>query len=156
METTPSITLKPAFLTLKEVMEIHDEMIRRYGGKRGIRDSALLESSITMPRSGIVGQYLHNSLFEMAAAYLFHFSRNRPFFAANDRTAVTAALVFLRVNGYEVQGPAQELRDLVNAVVQQKADKEIIAWFFRAHAKPIDMPALPEANAETASPSSES
>ena len=156
METTPSITLKPAFLKLKEVMEIHDEMVRRYGGKRGIRDSALLESSITMPRSGIVGQYLHNSLFEMAAAYLFHFSRNRPFFAANDRTAVTAALVFLRVNGHEVQGPAQELRDLVNAVVQQKADKEIIAWFFRTHAKPTDVPALPEANAEAASPSSES
>lgn len=155
METTPSPALKPAFLTLKEVMDIHDEMVRRYGGKRGIRDSALLESSITMPRSGIVGQYLHNSLFEMAAAYLFHFSRNRPFFAANDRTAVTAALVFLRVNGYEVQGPAQELQDLVNAVVQHKADKEIIAWFFRTHASPADVAVLPEANAETASPSPE-
>lgn len=155
MESAPALALKPAFLTLKEVMDIHDEMVRRYGGKRGIRDSALLESSLTMPRTGIVGQYLHNSLFEMAAAYLFHFSRNRPFFSANDRIAVAAALVFLRVNGYEVHGPAQELHDLVNAVVQQKADKEIVAWFFQTHSEPAHASALPESSAEAASPSTD-
>jgi len=155
LETAPPIALKPAFLTLKEVMDIHDEMARRYGGKRGIRDSALLESSLTMPRTGIVGQYLHNGLFEMAAAYLFHFSRNRPFYSANDRTAVTAALVFLRVNGYEVHGPARELHDLVNAVVQHKADKEIVAWFFRTHSKPVDAAVAPEGAEEPASPSAE-
>ncbi|MCC6265674.1 MAG: type II toxin-antitoxin system death-on-curing family toxin [Bryobacterales bacterium] len=155
METAPAIALKPAFFTLKEVMDIHEEMVRRYGGKRGIRDSALLESSLTMPRTGIVGQYLHNDLFEMAAAYLFHFSRNRPFYSANDRTAVTAALVFLRVNGYEAHGPARELHDLVNAVVQQKADKEIIAWFFRTHSKPLVASAAAEGAEEPASPSAD-
>ncbi|MCZ2157498.1 MAG: type II toxin-antitoxin system death-on-curing family toxin [Bryobacterales bacterium] len=155
METDIQVVLKPTFLTLKEVMDIHDDMVRRYGGKRGIRDSALLESSITMPRSGIVGQYLHNGLFEMAAAYLFHFSRNRPFYAANDRTAVTVALVFLRVNGYEVHGDPRELHDLVNAVVQHKADKDIITWFFRAHSKPIDPPAMPETVAGALPPASE-
>lgn len=155
VESTPTIALKPAFLTLKEVMDIHDEMVRLYGGKRGIRDSALLESSLTMPRTGIVGQYLHTSLFEMAAAYLFHFSRNRPFFSANDRTAVASALIFLRVNGYEVRCPARELHDLVNAVVQQKADKEIVAWFFQTHSRPTGAPDLPEGAAEAASPSAE-
>lgn len=156
VESTPALSLKPAFLTLKEVMDIHDEMVRLYGGKRGIRDSALLESSLTMPRTGIVGQYLHNSLFEMAAAYLFHFSRNRPFYTANDRTAVMAALVFLRVNGYETHAPAQELHDLVNAVVQQKADKEIISWFFQNHSTPTDAPVPKEGAAEAATPSAES
>lgn len=124
---------KPVFLTLKEVMDIHEEMVRRYGGRRGIRDSALLESALTMPRSGIVGQYLHDGLFAMAAAYLFHFCRNRPFYSANDRTAVVAALVFLRINGIHVAGDGQEFRDLVSAVVQQKADKAIVAWFFESH-----------------------
>lgn len=155
METAVQTVLKPTFLTLKEVMDIHDDMVRRYGGKRGIRDSALLESSITMPRSGIVGQYLHNGLFEMAAAYLFHFSRNRPFHAANDRTAVTAALVFLRVNGHEVHGDLQEFRDLVSAVVQHKAGKDIVTWFLRAHSKPIDPPVTPETAAEALPPASE-
>lgn len=128
---------KPVFLTLKEVMDIHEDMVRRYGGRRGIRDSALLESALTMPRTGIVGQYLHADLYEMAAAYLFHFSRNRPFYAANDRTAVVSALVFLRMNGLSVAANHRELADLVNAVVQQKAGKEIVAWFFRSHAEEL-------------------
>ena len=147
MEPTPQIVLKPVFLTLKEVMDIHDDMVRRFGGKRGIRDSALLESSLTMPRAGIVGQYLHVDVFEMAAAYLFHFCRNRPFFSANDRTAVTTALVFLRMNGQEIHANALELHDLLNAIVQHKADKEIAAWFLRSHAHAItpEAPALPQA-----------
>lgn len=127
------ITQKPVFLTLKEVMDIHEQMVRRYGGRRGIRDSALLESALTMPRSGIVGQYLHEGLFAMAAAYLFHFCRNRPFHSANDRTGVVTALVFLRINGVGVRGNSQEFHDLVSAVVQQKADKDIISWFFESH-----------------------
>jgi death on curing protein len=132
------LNLRPVFLTLKEVMDIHEEMVRRYGGRRGIRDSALLESSLTMPRTGIVGQYLHEGLYAMAAAYLFHFCRNRPFYAANDRTAVGAALVFLRLNGIAVSGSPRELADLVTAVVQQKADKDIVSWFFESHAKPLE------------------
>ena len=144
METALVPILKPTFLTLKEVMDIHDEMIRRYGGKRGIRDSALLESSLTMPRAGIVGQYLHNDLFEMASAYLFHFSRNRPFYAANDRTAIGAALVFLGMNGQEVHADAREFHDLLNAVVQHKAEKEIVAWFLRSHASASQESPFPE------------
>lgn len=134
------ITNKPLFLTLKEVMDIHDAMVRQFGGRRGIRDSALLESALTMPRTGIVGQYLHEDLFAMAAAYLFHFCRNRPFHSANDRTAAVTAIVFLRMNGIEVRADGQEFQDLLNAVVQHKADKEIVAWYFREHAK--DLPSV--------------
>ncbi len=143
-------TLKPVFLTLKEVMDIHEEMVRRYGGQRGIRDSALLESALTMPRTGIVGQYLHEDLYAMAAAYLFHFCRNRPFFAANDHTAVVAALVFLRLNGIGVAGNHRELADLVNAVIQQKADKEIVAWFLRSHSEALAEGPLPHPSDEAA------
>lgn len=141
-------TFKPVFLTLKEVMDIHEVMVRRYGGRRGIRDSALLESALTMPRTGIVGQYLHNGLYEMAAAYLFHFCRNRPFHSENDRTAVVAALVFLRLNGIGVSGGARELGDLVNAVVQQNAGKDIVAWFFESHAQPLEEGPLPHPSDE--------
>ena len=119
-------------------MDIHEEMVRRYGGRRGIRDSSLLESALTMPRSGIVGQYLHDGLFAMAAAYVFHFSRNRPFFSANDRTAIAACLVFLRMNGIGISGGAQELADLEVAVVQQKAHKEIVAWIMRSHSHELE------------------
>ncbi|MCU0226198.1 MAG: type II toxin-antitoxin system death-on-curing family toxin [Bryobacterales bacterium] len=148
---TDDTQARPVFLTLKEVMDIHDMMVRRYGGRRGIRDSALLESALTMPRCGIVGQYLHTDLFEMAAAYLFHFCRNRPFHTANDPTAVVAALVFLRLNGIGVTGSPQELADLVSGVVQQKAGKEIISWFFRSHSHTLAEGPLPHPVDQTAS-----
>lgn len=45
---------------------------------------------------------LHQSLFEMAAAYLFHIARNHPFVDGNKRTALAAALVFLWLNDREI------------------------------------------------------
>ena len=86
---------EPAFLTLDEVLGIHADQIRVYGGASGIRDLALLRSAIAMPATTFDGEYLHPSVFEMAAAYLFHVARNHPFVDWNKRTALMCALVFL-------------------------------------------------------------
>ena len=87
------------FLTLAEVIEIHNDQIRRYGGSAGIRDMNLLSSAVAMPYAGFGGQYLHTDVFEMAAAYAFHISQNHPFVDGNKRTALASALVFLELNG---------------------------------------------------------
>jgi death-on-curing protein len=60
----------PTFLTLDEVIEIHRDMVERYGGSPGIRDQGLMESAVAMPQAGFGEQYLHSTVFEMAAAYL--------------------------------------------------------------------------------------
>ncbi len=65
----------PLFLTLTEVIDIHNDQIKRYGGDTGARDLGLLESAISVPQSGFGGQLLHASLFEMAAAYAFTMRR---------------------------------------------------------------------------------
>ena len=67
------------FLTLDEVLGIHADQIRVYGGASGLRDLELLRSAIAMPETTFDGEYLHPSVFEMAAAHLFHLSRNHPF-----------------------------------------------------------------------------
>lgn len=61
----------PDFLTLEEVLEIHDDQINRYGGTSGIRDLGLLESALAQPQTIFGGVFLHSDLFEMAAAYFF-------------------------------------------------------------------------------------
>lgn len=76
-------------------MLIHDEQIEVYGGIHGIRDKGLLESAVMMPQASFGGEYLHNGLFEMSAAYAFHIAENQPFLDGNKRTALVAALVFL-------------------------------------------------------------
>jgi len=124
----------PVFLNLNEVLHIHQDQIERYGGESGIRALGLLQSALAMPAAGFGGRFLHNDLFEMAAAYLFHIARNHPFVDGNKRTGAACALVFLDLNGIEIDASEDALVEMVAAVAEGRADKEAIADFFRRHA----------------------
>jgi len=105
--------VEPVFLSLAEILEIHLDQIERYGGKPGIRDAGLLQSALAMPSAGFGDRYLHEDLFEMAAAYLFHIARNHPFVDGNKRVGVVAALVFLAMNGVEIDAGEDELEEIL-------------------------------------------
>ena len=122
---------EPVFLGLDEVIEIHHDQIDRYGGPSGIRDIELLKSAISMPPATFGGEYLHKNLYEMAAAYLFHVVRNHPFLDGNKRTGAVAAVVFLIMNGIELQADEDSFEKLVRSVAEGKTDKAKIAEFFR-------------------------
>ena len=92
--------MEPVFLTLDEILSPYGDQIRRHGGSSGVRDMGLLESALGTVMATFDGSFLHETLFEMAAAYLFHISRNHPFIDGNKRTAIAAALTFLEVNGF--------------------------------------------------------
>jgi len=119
------------FLTLDDVIRIYQDQMARYGGKTGIRDLNALLSAIALPQAAIDGRYLHDGVFEMAAAYLFHIVQNHPFIDGNKRTGTVAALTFLDLNGVEVNIDDDELVDFVFAVAQGAHDKPAIAAFFR-------------------------
>jgi death-on-curing protein len=119
------------FLTLDEVFGIHADQIRVYGGAGGLRDLKLLQSAIAMPETTFDGEYLHPSVFEMAAAYLFHVARNHPFVDDNKRTALMCALVFLGLNGERVRADPDELYSLVDGVAAGAIDKAEVSVFLR-------------------------
>lgn len=123
--------MPPVFLTLDEVIEIHRDQIARYGGRGGIRDMALLQSAVAMPQASSGGKYLHTDLFEMAAAYLFHIVRNHPFVDGNKRAGTVAALVFLALNGEEVQVRNTALVETVLSTARGEIGKSGIAEFLR-------------------------
>lgn len=122
---------EPDFLSLAEVLEIHRDQVRRYGGHPGIRDIDLLKSALAMPRAGIAEQYFHTDIVEMAAAYLFHIVRNHPFSDGNKRTGAAAAIVFLYLNGFEVDAGEREFENLVRRVAEGKEGKEDITRFLK-------------------------
>lgn len=126
----------PTFLTFDEVLAIHAHQIDRYGGDFGLRDHALLESALAMPRAGFGGEDLHADLVEKAAAYLFHLVRNHPFVDGNKRTGLAVALVFLRLNGISIDATDDELVDLVLGVVAGSCSKSEVAVFFHTHRQP--------------------
>ncbi len=121
----------PIFLTLDEVLGIHADQIRRYGGRPGLRDLALLQSALGMPETTFEGEFPHGTLFEMAAAYLFHIARNHPFVDGNKRTALMCALVFLGLNGRRLDAEPGSLHELVDGVAAGSVDKAEVAVFLR-------------------------
>jgi death on curing protein len=119
--------IEPEFLTLEDVLQIHEEQIDANGGIRGIRDQGLLESAVMMPQASFGGEYLHQNLFEMAAAYAFHIAENQPFLDGNKRTALVSALVFLDINSFEILDPEMRLYDAMIAIANKEMDKYDLA-----------------------------
>lgn len=124
------------FLTLDEVLAIHAHQVERYGGRPGIRDLALLESALAMPRAAFNNDDLHPSLHEKAAAYLFHLVKNHPFFDGNKRAGLAACLVFVQINGIETRSTDDELVEVVVAVAEGRALKADLAVFLSRHSIP--------------------
>ena len=126
--------MEPTFLELGEILLIHADQIERYGGTAGIRDIGLLQSAAAMTRAGIADRYLHEDIFEMAAAYLYHIVRDHPFVDGNKRTGAVAAFVFIALNEVEVIVDERKLENLVRSVAEGARTKSDIAAFFRGNA----------------------
>jgi len=121
------------FLTLDEVLALHADQIERYGGRPGIRDIGLLQSALGVPAATFEGRFLHGSLHEMAAAYLFHLVRDHPFVDGNKRVGLAALLVFLGLNSLWLEADPAELEHLVREVAAGKISKAEIAVFVQRH-----------------------
>ena len=119
------------FLSLPEILAIHQDQITRYGGDPGIRDIELLKSAIGMPAATYGGMFLHTDIHEMAAAYLFHLVKNHPFVDGNKRTGSVASLVFLDMNGYRFGASEDDFAEMVLSVARGDLDKAETAIFIR-------------------------
>lgn len=123
------------FLSLEEVLELHDQVIEEFGGIYGIRDRNLLESAVAQPELFIFGSYVHPEIYDMAAAYLFHIIKNHPFCDGNKRTGLVAAIIFLKINGFSLTMDFDSLYDLTIKVACSELYKEQIAAFFSKNIK---------------------
>lgn len=121
------------FLTIDEVMHIHRDQIRRYGGSSELRDAGLLDAAIAMPQQQFAGQYLHGDLPSMAAAYLYHLAKNHPFADGNKRVGAAAANVFLRMNGHRLNCTNDQLAEFVLKIAGSESTKDDAVAFFRDH-----------------------
>lgn len=126
--------MTPRFLTLEDVLLLHDDRIARYGGTLGVRDIGLLQSALGMPAATFSGALLHESVPHMAAAYLFHIAKNHAFLDGNKRTALAAAIAFFGLNGWSLDADPDELIETVLGVVAGTISKSALAVFFEEHA----------------------
>jgi death-on-curing protein len=121
------------FLGLEEVMALQADQIERYGGKIGVRDLGLLESAVAAPEASFGGGYLHGTLPEMAAAYLYHIAQNHVFVDGNKRAAAASMFMFLYLNDLLLVCDEDGLVDLTLAVANGKMTKADVAVFVAQH-----------------------
>ncbi|MBI5518304.1 MAG: type II toxin-antitoxin system death-on-curing family toxin [Deltaproteobacteria bacterium] len=118
---------EPLFLDVEDVVEVHATQLEVYGGSAGLRDRGLLESAVAQPQASFGGEFVHDGLFAMAAAYLFHIVRNHPFVDGNKRAGMLSAVVFLDVNGISIDHPSEALYELTMSVAEGRIDKGAVA-----------------------------
>ena len=96
------------------MLEIHNELIKRFGGPAGIRDMGLLESALFRPQSGY-----YPELTEMAAALFESLIKNHPFVDGNKRVAFFSCDIFLRLNGYKFKLEAKKAHQFLIGLLEK-------------------------------------
>ena len=120
------------FLTPEQVLFLHSRMVEETGGAHGVRDISMLLSALGRPQSTFDGQDLYIDLFTKTAALFDSLIRNHPFIDGNKRTAIAAAALFLRINGYQLMVENDEMLRFTLACAQSQVEMDLItAWMHR-------------------------
>lgn len=116
-------------LTRKQVLMLHDQLIKETGGCDGIRDNGLLDSALESPFQSFGEVELYPSIQSKAARLCYGLVRNHAMMDGNKRIGAHSMLVFLSVNGYELEYTQKELIDLILDVADGKKEYEdILSW----------------------------
>ncbi|HET8865988.1 MAG TPA: type II toxin-antitoxin system death-on-curing family toxin [Gracilimonas sp.] len=125
----------PVFLTLEEILYIHEQEIIKAGGEPNIRNKEDVEACAEVPKASFDGEYL-NDLFEMAASYIICLAIRHPFVDGNKRTALASCLTFLYLNGFEIlESYEHELADLVLNFLTHEISKDEVANHLKKRSK---------------------
>jgi len=122
------------YLTLREVLELHELVASRSGGGFGVRDLGLLESALAQPRQSIGQQDLYPGVLKKAAALGYFIIANHPFVDGNKRVGHAAMEVFLVLNGYELSASVEEQERTVLSVASGALKREQFEEWVEEHA----------------------
>lgn len=123
------------YLSLEQVLATHAALVKRYGGREGVRDKGLLESAVFRPQASVFGQEAYPTLFEKCAVLGYSLMRNHPFLNGNKRIGFAAMHLMLLINGYDLNSTAEEEVTMAEDVAAGRIhESEIIQWL-KQHSK---------------------
>ena len=119
-------------LTEQQVLAVHSMMIEMTGGVDGVRDNSLLDSALNAPFQTFDGKELYPALLSKAAVMCRSIISNHPFVDGNKRTGIHVTLIFLELNGIELQYSQNELIELGFGVASgQLSSDDILKWLIK-------------------------
>lgn len=125
------------YLTVKDVILLHNLAIDNFGGSHGLADFGLLESAVMRPQASFGGQDLYKTMFLKVAALLHSLLLNHMFVDGNKRTAMFAAMTFLELNDYAFNAPQKEVVRAALWIENKKPSFEEIAAWLKKYTKKI-------------------
>ena len=121
------------YISLLEVLELHEAIIASSGGLRGIRDIRALESAINQPRLTFDQTDLYSDLISKAAALCFSLVMNHPFFDGNKRIGHAAMETFLILNKVEIEANVAEQEQIILDLAAGKLSREAFKNWLKHH-----------------------
>ncbi|HJD28166.1 MAG TPA: type II toxin-antitoxin system death-on-curing family toxin [Candidatus Blautia avicola] len=100
-------------LSKPQIFLLHEQLIAETGGSSGLRDEGMLDSALNAPFQTFGGEDVYPSLQQKAARLCFGLVKNHPFVDGNKRIGAHVMLVFLALNGIELQHTQTELSDVI-------------------------------------------
>ena len=120
-------------LSRQQVLVLHKQLLDDFGGLDGVRDEGVLDAALRNPFATFDGQYLYPSVQAKAARLVFGLVADHPFVDGNKRTGAHVMLVFLALNGIELEYTQQELIDIILELAAGKAKADDLLQWILAH-----------------------
>jgi death-on-curing protein len=123
------------YLSLPEVLVLHDHVITGSGGSFGVRDLPALESALAQPRATFDGNELYPDIAAKAATLGFLLVSNHPFVDGNKRVGHAAMEVFLVLNGHEIDADVDEQEHIILSIASGQLSRPAFEQWLREHTK---------------------
>ena len=122
------------FYNLETVLVLHQLNVERFGGSLGVRDQGALESALNAP---IDREYYEKAdEVKCAAAYGFNLCQAHAFIDGNKRIAAVTCEGFLRLNGFDLQIPNEELIEIFLQIASSEMDRDQFEKILRQRTAP--------------------
>ncbi len=123
----------PFYLTIDEVLRIHEVLLEAFGGAEGVRDLGLIESALLRPQTGY-----YTDLIEEAAALWESMAMNHGFVDGNKRVAYACLELFLGMNGIDVAASNEELEQFIYSHLEAGTfRKDVLEEWLHSHTVPL-------------------
>ena len=120
-------------ISVDQIIEIHQHLIKEFGGDTGIRDQRLLESAVGRMQTGY-----YSGVIEYAAALMESLAINHPFIDGNKRVSFFCADLLLRLNGFYISCSSDEGFNFYKDNLDAGSFKfDVIVPWLQRHAKPL-------------------
>ena len=120
-------------LSKRHIILIHEQLISETGGSSGLRDEGMLDSALNAPFQTFGGEDVYPSLQQKAARLCFGLVKDHPFVDGNKRIGAHVMLVFLSLNGIELQHSQAELSDVILQLAAGEIESEDLLHWILSH-----------------------